>query len=100
MPKQPKMRQRRVILDKIDGHKFGKYHLKIFKKRWFSIAKSAVDIYVAQAMLGRSEYLDQYDADPPEKRREAARKILKAVDIYAHAKSKEEKLIEAGETLV
>jgi hypothetical protein len=38
-------------------------------------------------------------AHPLEKRREFARKILKAVNIYSHAKSEEEKLVEAGEAL-
>lgn len=91
--------QRKVKLEKIDGHKFGKYHLKVFKKRWFSIATSVVDDYVAHGMLGRGAYLDEYMAHPLEKRREFARKILKAVNIYAHAKSEDERLIEAGEAL-
>lgn len=95
----PKTRQRQVILDKIDGHRFGKYHCKIHKKRWFSIATSVVDDYVAHGMLGRGAYLDEYMAHPLEKRREFARKILKAVNIYSHAKSEEEKLVEAGEAL-
>ena len=38
--------------------------------------------YIAMGMLGSRKYLDQYNAPPLEKRREFAKQILKAVDIY------------------
>jgi hypothetical protein len=38
-------------VDKIDGHIFGKLHMKVFKKRWFSLAiASGVPEYIVQAM--------------------------------------------------
>ena len=46
----------RARIVKIDGHKFGKYHLKVFKKRWFSLVVSNKEVltYVAQAMLAEA----------------------------------------------
>ncbi len=86
----PKTRQRSVILDKIDGRKTGKYHVKLWKKRWFSLAKSVSDVYIVQGMLGRSAYLQQYEATPLETRRELGSKILRKVSPYSDKADKKE----------
>lgn len=87
-------------VNKIDGHKYGKYHIKVFKKRWFSLAiMTGVPEYIVQGMLGRRQYLDQYMRVPLDKKREFARKILRAVSIYRDEKDKEELLEEAGQIL-
>lgn len=65
-------------VDKIEGHTFGKFHPKVYKKRWFSLAIMAgVPVYVAQGMLGRKQYLDEYMRVPIDKKRDFARKILR-----------------------
>lgn len=88
------------VVDKIDGHNFGKYHMKVFKKRWFSIAiASGVPAYIVHGMLGRKEYLDEYNRQPLHKKQEFARKILRNVSIYSSAKKQQEALEEAGEIL-
>jgi len=83
-----------------EGHKYGKYHLKIYKKRWFSIAIAiGVPDYIVQGMLGRKKYLDEYNAQPLEKRQEFARKILKAVNLYADKADKQEVINKAAEII-
>jgi integrase len=72
-----------AIVDKIDGHKFGKFHLKVFKKRWFTlVVSSGIPEYVAQGMLGRKQYLDEYMRLSLEQKRTFATKILKVVSLY------------------
>lgn len=46
--------------------------------------------YVAQAMLGRGAYLDEYYIQPLDKRQEFARKILKAVSMLVDKADKTE----------
>lgn len=92
--------KRAGLNEKIPGHKFGKYHMKIFKKRWFTLAISAgVPEYVAQAMLGRKKYLDQYMALPLDQKREFAKKILRKVALYAQPEDEAEKRRILAETL-
>lgn len=87
-------------VDKIDGHKYGKYHMKVFKKRWFSLAIAAgVPEYVVQGMLGRKQDLDEYSRQPLAKRQEFAKKRLRQVSIYRDEKDKEQMLEEAGKML-
>lgn len=58
----------RATVSKIDRHSSGKYHLKVYKKHWFTLVVVAgVPEYVAQGMLGRKQYLDQYLRLPLEK---------------------------------
>lgn len=55
--------KRAGLNEKISGHRYGKYHFKIYKKRWFSEAiKAGVPEYIVMGMLGRKKYLDQYMA--------------------------------------
>lgn len=69
-------------VDKIHGHKFGKYHMKVFKKRWFTLViASGIPEYVAQGMLGRKQYLDEYMRLSLEHKRAFAQKILKVVSL-------------------
>jgi hypothetical protein len=90
----------RGLVEKIEGHKFGKYHLKIYKKRWLTLAISPeVQAYTAQAMLGRGAYLKQYYILPLEKRQEYARKILKAVNPYADKADKQETVKQLAQML-
>lgn len=92
--------KRAGLNEKIAGHKFGKYHMKIYKKRWFTLAvASGVPEYVAQAMLGRKKYLDQYMALPLDQKREFAKKILRKVSIYSTPEDEAEKRRIAAETL-
>jgi hypothetical protein len=92
--------KRAGLNEKISGHRFGKYHLKIYKKRWFTLAISAgVPEYVVQGMLGRKKYLDQYMALPLEDKRAFAKKILKIVSIYADKASQQEVLDRTSEIL-
>jgi len=70
--------------DKIKGHAYGTMHLKVYKKRWFTLAiTSGVPEYVAQGMLGRKQYLDQYMRLPLETKRDYAKKILAKVNVYS-----------------
>jgi len=95
-----KGRTYKARVEKIEGHSFGKYHLKVYKKRWFTIVTGAgVPEYVAQAMLGRHAYLMQYYRQPLEKRQEFAKKILAAVSVYADKQNKQEILQKAGQLL-
>jgi integrase-like protein len=87
------------VLDKIDGHNFGKYHLKVYKKRGFSIVITVVPDYIAQGMLGRRAYLHQYNRQPLEKRQEFARKILKAVSIHSEKVDKQETIKEMAKLM-
>ncbi|WP_415283911.1 hypothetical protein [Candidatus Nitrososphaera sp. FF02] len=89
----------RARVKKIDGHVFGKYHLKVYKKRWFTIAVTVVPVYVAQAMLGRGAYLDEYYIQPLEKRQEFGRKILKAVSTLTVKADKADIVASVAETL-
>lgn len=50
-------------------------------------------------MLGRKQYLDEYNRQQLEKKREFAKKILKAVSIHIDEKSEDERLTEAGKVL-
>lgn len=76
--------RKRAKVEAIDGHVTGKYHLKVYKKRWFTLSITAgVPEYVAQGMLGRKKYLDQYLRLPVEMKQDFARKILEKVDVYA-----------------
>lgn len=86
-------------VEKIDGHKYGKYHMKEFKKRWFSLATAAgVPEYITQGTLGRRQYLDEYLRVPLEKKREFARKILRLVSVYRE-KNQEQALEDMGQLL-
>lgn len=90
----------RARIQKIEGHSFGKYHLKVLKKRWFTLAITAgVPEYVAQGMLGRKQYLDQYLRLPLEKKQEYAKKILKAVSIYSDKADKQEVIDQVAKSL-
>lgn len=87
-------------VETIEGHNFGKYHLKVLKKRYFSLAIGAVSSeYIVQGMLGRKQYLDEYNRQPLEKKREYAKKILKAVSIHIDEKDQEQMLEDAGKVL-
>ncbi len=55
--------------------------------------------YVAQGMLGRKQYLDQYLRMPLEKRQEFAKKILYAVNVYSDKADKQEVLQKAGQIM-
>ena len=87
-------------VETIDGHPFGKYHLKVFKKRWFSLAiASGVPEYIVMGMLGRKQYLDEYNRQPLAKKQEFARKILRAVNVYADEKTEEQQLEEIAKVM-
>lgn len=80
------------MAEKIEGSNIGKYHFKIFKKRWFTMAITAgVPEFVAQGMLGRKKYLDQYMALPLEEKRDFAKKILRKVSIYSSEQDQAER---------
>ena len=55
--------------------------------------------YVAQAMLGRGAYLDEYYIQPLEKRQEFGRKILKAVAVMTDKADKTEIVSKTAEIL-
>lgn len=83
--------KRAGLNEKISGHRYGKYHFKIYKKRWFSEAiKAGVPEYIVMGMLGRKKYLDQYMALTLDDKRAYAKKILKKVSIYADKADKTE----------
>jgi hypothetical protein len=89
-----------AVPNKIEGHTYSKYHLKVFKKRWFTMAvASGIPEYVAQGMLGRKKYLDEYMRLPLDKKAEFAKKILKIVEIYPSETDKQEVLAKASEML-
>jgi hypothetical protein len=52
--------------------------------------------YIVQGMLGRKQYLDEYNHQPLNIRQQFARKILRAVNVYTTEKSEEEQLEELG----
>jgi hypothetical protein len=86
--------------EKIDGVNISKYHFKIFKKRWFTMAITAGEPeYVAQAMLGRKKYLDQYMALPLDQKREFGKKILRKVAVYSTQADASERRRSLAETL-
>lgn len=86
--------------EKLDDSKTSKYHFKIFKKRWFTMAISAgIPEYVAQGMLGRKKYLDQYMALPLDQKREFAKKILRKTSVYASKEDEAEKRRALAEAL-
>lgn len=75
----------------IHSHKLGKFHLKVYEKRFYSLAIGAgVPDEIVQAMLGRKQYLDQYLRMPLVKKQEFAAKILRAVSIYRDKANKAE----------
>lgn len=81
-------------------HKFGKYHMKIYKKRFFTLAIAAgVPEFVVQGMLGRKKYLDQYMALPLDKKREFASRVLAQVSIYAEPQNKQVVRAQVAEVL-
>lgn len=63
--------------------KTGMYSVNIQDtKKVLALASNNGCTYIVHAMLGRKQYLDQYNATPVE-RHEFARKILRAVSLYA-----------------
>jgi hypothetical protein len=98
--KQVNGRKYMAIVDKIDGHKFGKYHLKVFKKRWFTlVVSSGIAEYVAQGMLGRKQYLDEYMRLSLDQKRQFATKILRVVSLEHVKKTPEQTAQEASALL-
>jgi hypothetical protein len=55
--------------------------------------------YIVQGMLGRKQYLDEYNRQPLNIRQQFARKILRAVNVYTTEKSEEEQLEELGKIM-
>jgi hypothetical protein len=84
------------IGDVVKQHKYYKYHLHIYRKRWFTKAINVVPAYVAHAMLGRKQYLDQYLAHPLSERQAFYKKISKYVGLFESKADKAEVLAEAS----
>lgn len=84
---------------KIDDHKYYKFHFHIYRKRWFTKAINVVPAYVAHAMLGRKQYLDQYLAHSLNERRAFYKKITRHVSPFESKADKAEVLAEASEIL-
>jgi integrase len=82
--------------EKIEGHAYRKYHLHVYRKRWFTKAINVVPAYVAHAMLGRKQYLDQYLAHPLSDRQAFYKKIAKHVSVFESKADKAELLAEAS----
>jgi integrase len=68
--------------EKIEGHKYRKFHLHVYRARWFTKAINVVPAYIAHAMLGRKQYLDQYLAHPLSDRQAFYKKIAKHVSVH------------------
>jgi len=82
--------------EKIEGHKYRKFHLHVYRKRWFTKAINVVPAYIAHAMLGRKQYLDQYLAHPLSDRQVFYKKIAKHVSVHESKADKAEVLAEAS----
>ena len=80
-------------------HRYYKFHLHIYRKRWFTKAINVVPAYVAHAMLGRKQYLDQYLAHPLNERQAFYKKIAKHVGIFETKADKAEVLAQASQIL-
>ena len=63
------------------------------------VVAAGVPEYVAQGMLGRKKYLDEYMRLPLDKKRDTAKKILKIVEIYPSETDKQEVLDKTSEIL-
>ena len=87
------------IGDEVREHRYYKFHLHIYRKRWFTKAINVVPAYVAHAMLGRKQYLDQYLAHPLNERQAFYKKIAKHVGIFETKADKAEVLAQASQIL-
>lgn len=85
--------------DKIEGHRYRKFHLHIYRHRWFTKAINAVPAYVAHAMLGRSQYLAQYLTHSLAERQAFYQKIAKHVSVHTREQDEDEKAKIAAEVL-
>jgi integrase len=87
------------IADEVKQHRYYKYHLHIYRKRWFTKAINVMPAYVAYAMLGRKQYLDQYLAHPLSERQAFYKKISKHVGLFESKQDEETKRKQAAEML-
>jgi integrase len=85
--------------DEIKEHAYYKFHIHIYRKRWFTKAINVVPAYVAHAMLGRKQYLDQYLAHPLSERQVFYKKISKHVGLFESNADKQEVLDKTSEIL-
>lgn len=84
------------IGDQVRQHNCYKFHLHIYRKRWFTKAINVVPAYIANAMLGRMQYLDQYQAHPLSERQAFYKKIAKHVGLFGSQADKAQVLAEAS----
>jgi|GEM_PF-1937615 len=87
------------LAEKIEGHRFYKFHLHVYRKRWFTRAINVVPAYVAHAMLGRKQYLDEYLRLTQEERGTLYKKIARHVSVFESKTEKAELLAEASRLL-
>lgn len=87
------------IGDQVREHNYFKFHLHIYRKRWFTKAINVVPAYVAHTMLGRKQYLDQYLAHPLSERQTFYKKIAKHVGIFENKTDKQEIAEQVAKTL-
>jgi integrase len=85
--------------EKIEGHNYHKFHLHVYRARWFSKAINVVPAYIAHAMLGRKQYLDQYLSHPLSDRQAFYKKIAKHVSVHESKADKQEVIDKAAEML-
>lgn len=85
--------------EKIEGHTYRKFHLHVYRKRWFTKAINVVPAYVAHEMLGRKQYLDQYLAHPISDRQAFYKKIAKHVSVFESKEDKAQVIQKAGQLL-
>ncbi|WP_331002218.1 tyrosine-type recombinase/integrase [Nitrososphaera sp.] len=85
--------------NEIKQHAYHKYHLHIYRKRWFTRAINVVPAYVAHAMLGRKQYLDQYQVHNLAERQAFYQKIAKHVSVHESKADRQEVLQKASEML-
>ena len=85
---------------KIDGHKYLKYHLHVYRKRFFTRGLSAIKSdFIVHAMMGHKQYLDQYFRMPIEERRQHYITMSKNLSVFESKITEEEKLKAASDIL-
>ncbi len=86
--------------EKIANHRYYRYHLHVFRKRFFTKAISAgVPEYIAHGMLGRRKYLDQYLVLSLDEKRSWYQKIAKHLNLHESQAAKGEILREVSALL-
>jgi len=92
--------KRASLGQKIEGHRYFRFHLHVFRKRWFTKAISAgVPDYIAHGMLGRKKYLSQYLVLRSDEKAAWYMKIAKHLSLYESKADKADVLAEASKIL-